>query len=138
MAAPERGDGYVLLTVLPHDEAIRWASHHVITVNAVSGALEVRNVVAIEHLSRGLEQVSAAQPERLFDHVSDADLRRLGIDDQVLPLVRLLVEEDPLRHTEELLRERCLLFVACTRAWEALRVWHGQPSPFLADLGVGI
>jgi superfamily I DNA/RNA helicase len=29
-------------------------------------------------------------------------------------------------------RERCLLFVACTRAREDLAAsWHGRPSPFL-------
>jgi superfamily I DNA/RNA helicase len=44
-------------------------------------------------------------------------------------------EEDPLQHAHDLARERSLLFVACTRARDALRVsWHGTPSPFLVPL----
>ncbi|MCW1825143.1 DNA helicase [Mycolicibacterium conceptionense] len=42
-------------------------------------------------------------------------------------------EEDKHAHQQDLERERCLLFVACTRAREELLVtWHGEPSPFLA------
>ncbi|GAB3698396.1 UvrD-helicase domain-containing protein [Nocardiopsis oceani] len=41
-------------------------------------------------------------------------------------------EEDPGAHARDLLRERSLLFVACTRAREHLSVsWHGRPSPFV-------
>ncbi|CQD08068.1 UvrD/REP helicase [Mycolicibacterium conceptionense] len=41
-------------------------------------------------------------------------------------------EEDKHAHQQDLERERCLLFVACTRAREELLVtWHGEPSPFL-------
>jgi superfamily I DNA/RNA helicase len=41
--------------------------------------------------------------------------------------------EDPITHAQDLLRERCLLFVACTRAREELMVsWHGKPSPFIS------
>nr|WP_308442333.1 UvrD-helicase domain-containing protein [Planotetraspora thailandica] len=42
------------------------------------------------------------------------------------------LEEDATTHWNDLQRERCLLFVACTRARERLQVsWHGEPSPFL-------
>ncbi|GGP91154.1 UvrD-helicase domain-containing protein [Streptosporangium pseudovulgare] len=42
------------------------------------------------------------------------------------------LEEDATTHWNDLQRERCLLFVACTRARERLAVsWHGEPSPFL-------
>jgi hypothetical protein len=40
--------------------------------------------------------------------------------------------EDPVAHTQDLRRERCVLFVACTRARDHLFVsYTGQPSPFL-------
>lgn len=40
--------------------------------------------------------------------------------------------EDPVRHAHDLQRERCLLYVAATRAREALAVsWAGQPSRLL-------
>lgn len=43
------------------------------------------------------------------------------------------VREDPLTHAQDLQRERCLVFVACTRAREQLHLsWHGTASPFLA------
>ncbi|MFJ8042137.1 UvrD-helicase domain-containing protein [Kitasatospora sp. NPDC096147] len=42
------------------------------------------------------------------------------------------VEVDRLQHDSDLLAERCLLFVACTRAREALSVsWNGTASTFL-------
>ncbi|MFG3252702.1 hypothetical protein [Streptomyces sp. NPDC048172] len=44
------------------------------------------------------------------------------------------VSVDPQQHKEDVLTELSLLFVACTRAREALHVsWHGPPSPFLAE-----
>ena len=45
------------------------------------------------------------------------------------------VDEDKQTHLQDLERERCLLFVACTRAREELLVtWHDQPSTFIAAL----
>lgn len=42
--------------------------------------------------------------------------------------------DDPVSHEYDLQRERCLLFVACTRAREQLVVtWSGDPSPLLPD-----
>lgn len=41
-------------------------------------------------------------------------------------------EEDRVTHDHDLQRERCLLFVACTRAREEPYVsWYGAPSEFL-------
>jgi len=54
------------------------------------------------------------------------------LNDHVIPVAFTPLSEDPLTHAQDLLRERCLLFVACTRAREELRVsWYGRPSPFL-------
>ncbi|ORB68800.1 UvrD-helicase domain-containing protein [Mycolicibacterium tusciae] len=42
------------------------------------------------------------------------------------------IEDDKQTHQQDLEREKCLLFVACTRAREELLVtWHAEPSPFL-------
>jgi superfamily I DNA/RNA helicase len=58
-----------------------------------------------------------------------------GVSESLAPAaVAVTPEEDDVHtHTLDLQRERCLLFVACTRAREQLVVtWHGAPSPFLA------
>ncbi|MDY7103640.1 MAG: AAA family ATPase [Actinomycetota bacterium] len=42
-------------------------------------------------------------------------------------------DEDPVQHDLDLRRERCLLYVACTRARDHLWIgWSGSPSRFLA------
>lgn len=57
------------------------------------------------------------------------------ISDGVLPATGRMTglrETDPLRYERELMQARSLLFVAATRARDALVIsWHGQPSSFL-------
>jgi hypothetical protein len=58
----------------------------------------------------------------------------LGATASAVPFAREItpVEVDRLQHDTDMLRERCLLFVACTRAREDLAVsWSGPASPFL-------
>jgi superfamily I DNA/RNA helicase len=60
----------------------------------------------------------------------------IGAADGVVPAPAALTpaETDPLAHAQDLQRERCLLFVACTRARDHLDVSNsGSPSPFLAQ-----
>jgi Superfamily I DNA and RNA helicases len=55
----------------------------------------------------------------------------VGVGERSFPLQRAItpVTEDPVRHVLDLQQERCLLFVACTRARERLRVsWSGSAS----------
>jgi superfamily I DNA/RNA helicase len=57
-----------------------------------------------------------------------------GVDAATVPMAAALTprDEDPVAHEQDRQRERCLLFVACTRARDALHVTHsGTPSPFL-------
>ncbi|WP_393056364.1 UvrD-helicase domain-containing protein [Streptomyces sp. LN549] len=58
----------------------------------------------------------------------------VGMTAAVLPFAQQVtpVEVDPVQHQSDLLAEHCLLFVACTRARDALAVsWNGQRSPML-------
>ncbi|WP_217253923.1 UvrD-helicase domain-containing protein [Streptomyces sp. AC602_WCS936] len=60
----------------------------------------------------------------------------LGVTAGAVPFAREVTPDavDALQHESDLLRERCLLFVACTRAREALAVsWSGVGSPFVPD-----
>ncbi|GAA2253245.1 ATP-dependent helicase [Actinomadura luteofluorescens] len=104
--APESGDIYCLLRVLPHDDAIAYATSRRFTVNQVLGVLEVRDEKQLKTMSETLELAAGAtRSTRLFDHVKDSQLRWLGIDDQVLPIVRLLVREAHLDALQHLLPE---------------------------------
>jgi superfamily I DNA/RNA helicase len=58
----------------------------------------------------------------------------LGVTAGAMPFGREVtpVSVDTLQHDSDLLRERCLLFVACTRSREALAVsWSGIVSSFV-------
>lgn len=58
----------------------------------------------------------------------------VGVTASAVPFAKEItpLEVDRIQHDSDLLRERCVLFVACTRAREALYVsWSGTPSPFL-------
>ncbi|GAA2071515.1 3'-5' exonuclease [Actinomadura alba] len=61
----------------------------------------------------------------------------IGAGEHQMPMAGAVtpVEEDKSLHAADLQRERCLIFVACTRAREDLHVsWHGNPSPYLTPL----
>ncbi|MGY3518558.1 UvrD-helicase domain-containing protein [Micromonospora sp. PTRAS2] len=104
--APDDGsDTFLLLNVVPHDDAYTWAAKRLYTVNTATRALEVRNVTAIEQLTPALEKAAAGAPSLLFARHSDTVLRDLGIDDQVLRAVRTIVDKPQLEAFGTLLPE---------------------------------
>jgi superfamily I DNA/RNA helicase len=63
----------------------------------------------------------------------------VGVTAKAVPFARDVTppEVDRMQHDSDMLRERCLLFVACTRAREALHVsWSGTGSQFLSSASV--
>ena len=90
---PDSGDTYCLLTILPLDEAVGYATSHRVGVNQATGVLEVSNPAAIQEMQPSLQAAAGPNVTRIFADVSDADLTRLGIDAHVRPLVRLLVND---------------------------------------------
>ncbi|MFG1954429.1 UvrD-helicase domain-containing protein [Micromonospora sp. NPDC048830] len=104
--APDDGsDTFLLLNVVPHDDAYTWAAKRLYTVNTATRALEVRNVVAIEQLTPALEKAAAEASSLLFARYSDTVLRHLGIDDQVLRAVRTIIDKRQLEAFGTLLPE---------------------------------
>ncbi|SDG02489.1 UvrD/REP helicase N-terminal domain-containing protein [Sinosporangium album] len=104
--APDDGsDTFLLLNVVPHDDAYGWAAKRLYTVNTATRALEVRNVVAIEQLTPALERAAANAPSLLFSRFSDRVLRDLGVDEQVLPAVRTIIDKSQLEAFGSLLPE---------------------------------
>lgn len=57
----------------------------------------------------------------------------VNASDRTVPLAFALPDrKDPVAYDQAMKQERCLLYVACTRAREELSVsWRGTPSPFL-------
>jgi superfamily I DNA/RNA helicase len=103
--APDSGDTYCLITVLPHDKANSFAASHRFSVNEAIGVLEVRDEHALEQLQPSLEALAGPAESRLFTKISDADLKRLGVDEQILPIVRLLASEAHLEALQTILPE---------------------------------
>jgi superfamily I DNA/RNA helicase len=91
--APDAGDTYCLITILPHDKAFAYAAGQRFSVNQALGVLESRDEQAIQQLQPALQSAARLDGRRLFADVSDADLARLGVDAQVLRVVRLLASE---------------------------------------------
>ena len=106
---PSKGDVYVLLYVDHHDEAYRWAENRKLTINPVTGAMQM---VTLENV---VEQAAeAAAPEQqvpdyaapvpraetaetlLFSALSDAELMSLGVPEELLSAVRKIGSEDAL------------------------------------------
>lgn len=106
---PSAGDVYVLLYVNHHDEAYRWAENRKLTINPVTGAMQlVMLEKTVEQLlvvpESDTAQASAAPVEAdvqpvanpLFAGVSDHELMSLGVPEELLPEVRRIRSEEQL------------------------------------------
>lgn len=127
------GDEYVLLNVLPHDDAITFAVSRKFTVNQALGILEVRDQVALEGFEPALAMAADGTDARLFDRVNDSDLVRLGVDSDILPVVRLLTSEDHLMALSGLLpRPQYDALIALASGMTPEQAWQ-EISSYLAD-----
>lgn len=111
---PSKGDVYVLLHVAHHDEAYRWAEKRKLTINPVTGAMQM---VTMEQVVEQAESVEDAVPQQglipeeqaehaetvsshpacpLYDALSDTDLMSLGVPEELLGAVRKLCSEEAL------------------------------------------
>jgi hypothetical protein len=94
--APDRGDTFVLLRVMPHDKAIAWAIKQRASINAVTRAVEIRDIEMLDELTPAYERIAPASDQRLFSKVSDGDLTALGIDETTLRQARVLTSKEQL------------------------------------------
>ncbi|ODR08088.1 DNA helicase [Mycolicibacillus koreensis] len=91
--APERGDVYTLLKVLPHDDAYDWARRSKLSVNAATGGIEIRDEAELDrHIPQQPQAAPAAAAAPLFADVGDGTLTKLGIDTQVLSFARTVTD----------------------------------------------
>ena len=139
--APETGETYCLITVLPHDKANAYASSHRFSVNQALGVLEVRDEERLEQFQPALQAAAETRDKRLFADISDADLRQLGIDAQILPLVRLLSSDAHLEALQTMLPDAqyaALYALACgmtvQEAWaEVAQLLPAEAPPEVVD-----
>lgn len=89
-------DLFILMSVGTHDQTDRWMAHNTFKVNAATGALEVRNVEAIEAQVAAAAAAPANGHPPLFAHRKDKDFTQLGIDADLLPALRAFTDQDQL------------------------------------------
>lgn len=119
--APESGDLYTLLKVLPHDDAYQWACRRSISVNQADHRIEIRDDDAMSEALRVYEASAVRTPTRLLAHVKDSDLTRLGIDETTFPFARALTDVDQLEAAKHYLP---------TTQWEVL---YGLAAGYTPD-----
>ncbi len=130
--APDSGDTYSLIRVLPHDKAIDYAAGHKFTVNQALGVVEVRNETALEQIQPALELAASKTGPKLLARVSDADLARLGIDSNTMVIARLLSTEAELTAMEKMIPEaqyNALFGPACGQTPEEVWAEVSQYAP---------
>ncbi|WP_245623239.1 UvrD-helicase domain-containing protein [Spirillospora albida] len=122
---PETGDVYCLIAVMEHDAAIKYAKSRRFSVNQRLGVLEVRDATALAQVRPALDALARTQPERLFAAYGDGELINLGLDADVLPIVRLLTSEDHLAALESMLPEpQYLALVALASGMTPQEAWE--------------
>ena len=93
---PESGDVYVLLYVDHHDAAYLWAKQRKLTINPVTGAMQV---VFVEEVAGSVAEVAkqtaeassampAALPPPLYATLSDHELMSLGVPEDWIARIR--------------------------------------------------
>jgi hypothetical protein len=143
VAAPDAGDAYFLLTVLPHDKAYAYARNHRVSVNRALGVVEVRDEEQLARLRPALQVQAQAAETRLFAHVNDTDMARLGIDRDILRDVRLLITAGQLEELKEVIREAQFVPLRALarggtveEAWEeAVHYLPAETAPDQVDAG---
>jgi superfamily I DNA/RNA helicase len=88
------GEGrYALLRVLPHDDAIDWATRQRFGVNPVTGLIEILDVPTVEAKVDAVLSTAPSEAPRLFADRRDRDFAAVGIDEELVPLLRRIVDE---------------------------------------------
>ena len=96
---PPRSDLYILLYVDHHDAAYRWAENRKLTINPITGAMQVVLVEEVSTPPAPAAPVARQVPDemeehqRLFAALSDTELLSLGTPADLLPRVRQIASE---------------------------------------------
>jgi superfamily I DNA/RNA helicase len=84
---------YALLRVMPHDDAIAWAKKQRFGVNPVTGLVEILDVPTVEAKVDAVVASVPPQVPSLFANCRDRDFTAVGVDEELIPLLRRIVDE---------------------------------------------
>ncbi|MEE4355627.1 MAG: UvrD-helicase domain-containing protein [Desulfococcaceae bacterium] len=94
---PDTGNVYMILWVDNHDRAYEWARNKKCSINPESGSLQVYDVddSQIADAEKNVSETDAYQ-QGLFASVHKRHLLKLGVPEELIPLVRKISNEDQL------------------------------------------
>lgn len=84
---PEKGNGYHLLWVDNHDEAMNWAENKVFEYNSSTQSFQMYDKPAVS-VKKNKQEIKESKSQELFKAISDAQLKQIGVPDSLVPLVR--------------------------------------------------
>lgn len=106
---PSKGDVYVLLYVDHHDDAYRWAENRKLTINPVTGAMQMVTIEQVVEQTAGTGTTEQQAPDYavpatavepvsapLFGELSDTELMSLGVPKELISSVRKICSEEAL------------------------------------------
>nr|MBA2671485.1 AAA family ATPase [Gemmatimonadota bacterium] len=93
VAAPEHGETFVLIDVLPHDDAINWCRRKRLSVNHATGALKVYDITEHAATMPSAPVAMTNSPVGFLSDLSDELLVQGGIDWFFVPAIRALTSE---------------------------------------------
>ena len=128
----ERLRGWIAEGIEPH--AIGVAARSGYLAKAARESLESAGIKAASLTSKGKKDAVRAGTMHGMKGLEFQAVAVIGAEDGTVPAPAAVTPAgaDPLAHEQDLQRERCVLFVACTRARDHLHVsYTGAPSPFL-------
>ena len=114
--------------------AIGVAARSAALVREARAALEAAGIATVSLNGRGSTKAVLAGTMHAMKGLEFQAVAVIGVEQGLVPASAAVTPqtEDAAAHAQDLQRERCVLFVACTRARDHLYVsGTGEPSPFL-------
>ena len=96
--------------------------------------LEAEGIPTVSLATKGKKHAVRAGTMHGMKGLEFQAIAAIGVADGMVPATAAVTPAaiNPVAHAQDLQRERCVLFVACTRARDHLYLsYNGSPSPFL-------
>ncbi|NJD36339.1 MAG: DNA helicase [Betaproteobacteria bacterium] len=117
---PDLGNVYCLLWVDRHDDAYQWARRHRAHIHPDVGSIQI---YAVEAPAEAIVEAPPAVKAGLFAELKDREIRRLGVPEELLGLVRAVNSEADLDQLEKHLPDEAfemLFLYAAGESYEKL------------------